>query len=214
MKNLPLLVVTVLGTLALIIGIAVVFSQGSPQEAKIIDQAQLVGDVHNVKGPAEAKVTVVEFSDFQCPACRAISPLIKELSTKYPNDVRVVYRHFPLNSIHPYAQIAGQAAEAAGEQGKFWEMHDLLFERQIDWEGLANQQAVKDTFITYAEELAIDKQQFSEKIDSASARSAVNLDLSYATQIGLDSTPTLFVNGQQTAPNQLLSAVESLLNSK
>jgi len=214
MKNMPLLLVTIIGTLALIAGIAVVFSQGSStQSGKILDPAQVVGKATNAKGPDDAKVTVVEFSDFQCPACRATYPLIKELINKYPNEVRVVYRHFPLNTIHPYAQIGAQAAVAAGEFGKFWEMHDLLFEKQAEWTSVQNEQAARDILITYAEQLTIDKQQFSEKIDSESVRNVVNQDLSYAVQQGLDSTPTLFVNGQQTAPSQLLTTVENLLTS-
>lgn len=213
MKNLPLLIVTIVGTLALVVGIAVMFSGGNAGTAKTVDQAQLVGEARYVKGPAEAKVTIVEFSDFQCPACRAIYPNVKQLMAQYPTDVRVVYRHFPLNSIHPYAQISAQASVVAGEFNKFWEMHDLLFERQDQWSTLSSQDEVKNTLVTYAEELGIDKAQFSERIDSDSARSIVNQDLSYATQLGIDSTPTFFVNGQETAPNQLLPAVQSLLNS-
>lgn len=213
MKNLPLLIVTIVGTLALVIGIAVMFSGGGSSTAKTVDQAQLIGEARHTKGPADAQVTVVEFSDFECPACRAVYPSVKQLQEQYPTQVRVVYRHFPLNSIHPYAQVSAQAAVAAGEFNKFWEMHDVLFERQDQWSTLGTQEAVKNTFVTYAEELGIDKAQFSEKIDSDSVRSIVNQDLSYATQLGLDSTPTIFVNGQETAPTQLLPTVASLLTS-
>ncbi len=214
MKNLPLLIITMLGTLVLIVGIAVFFSQGgSTQTALKVDPAQLAGEARHSKGPAEAKVTVVEFSDFQCPACRAVYPLVEDVGNRYPNDVRIVYRHFPLNTIHPYAQMAGQAAAAAGEFNKFWEMHDLLFDRQSAWSTVASEQAARDVFVTYAEELTIDKEQFLAKIDSDSVKNIVNQDLSFSVQQGLNATPTLFVNGQQTAPDQLLTTVESLLNS-
>lgn len=211
MKNLPLLIITLVGTIALIVGVAVVFSSQSNPQARTVDPVAVVGEARHVKGPDEAKVTVVEFSDFQCPACKAVEPLVSQLAETYPNDVRVVYRHFPLNTIHPNAQMAAQAAVAAGEQGKFWEMHDLLFEKQSEWEAANSPQAARDIFITYAEQLAIDKQAFTEKIESDSVRDIVNKDLSYGTQIGVNATPTIFVNGTQTAPDQLLPAVAELL---
>ncbi|MDQ3008706.1 MAG: DsbA family protein [bacterium] len=212
MKNLPLLIVTVIGTLALIIGIAVAFSS-SATETQIVDQAQLIGDARLAKGPAEAKVTIVEFSDLQCPACRAVQPLLAQILAEYPDDVRLVYRHFPLISIHANAQPAAQASEVALAEGKFWEFHDLLFERQLEWEALSNDE-VKQKFGDYAAELGIDKESFIARIESEAARSAVSQDVGLANQLRVDSTPTFFLNGQKVAaPQQLPTLVEQALTS-
>ncbi len=211
MKNIPLLLVTILGTLALVIGVAVVFSRNT-QQVTSIDRGQIENGARLVKGPDTAKVVIVEFSDFQCPACRAIEPLVKQVATQYPNDVKIIYRHFPLTQIHPYAQIAAQASEVAADQGKFWEMHDILFDRQDQWTSLGSQEAVIDTLATYAQELGIDKQVLTEKIQSDSIKSNVAQDVSLATQLKVDATPTIYVNGQKvTAPQQLMTIVADQL---
>lgn len=214
MKNVPLLLVTLIGTIALIIGVAVIFSQRSTQ-TQTADQAVLVGERRWMSGPAEAKVTIVEFSDFQCPACAAVSPLLKQIKTTYPNDVAFVYRHFPLSTIHPYAQLAAQAAEVAGEEGKFWEMHDKLFEQQMSWTGLANEQEALAKFTEYAQEIGIDKQVFIEKIESDRVKSAVAQDITVGTQLNVNATPTIYLNGQKvTAPQQLKQLVDDLLKTE
>ncbi len=102
-------------------------------DAKIAqDSIQEITDPAHTKGSDTPKVLIVEFSDFQCPACATFTPFVSQIIADYPNDVAVHYRHFPL-PMHPFADEAAQAAEAAAEQGKFWEMHDLLFDRQNDW---------------------------------------------------------------------------------
>jgi len=211
MKNLPLLIITIVGTLALIIGVAVVFSQ-SNTSTQTADRTLLESNARNVMGPADAKVTVVEFSDFECPACAATSPLVNQLIAQYPNDVRVIYRHFPLVDIHPYAMLAAQASEVAAEQGKFWEMHDLLFENQSTWAAQTSAEAVQTTFNGYFTQLAIDNQLVMEKIQSDAVKQSVALDMGLGTQLNVNSTPTLYVNGQKlTAPGQLLPTVSDLL---
>lgn len=217
MKNIPLLIVTLLGTIALVVGIAVIFSQGTTSEIKELDSVEVMGDNRPARGTEDPKVTIVEFSDFQCPACLAAKPLIDQVVTQNPNDVKMVYRHFPLLSLHPYAQIAAQASEAAYQEGKFWEMYDKLFVNQTTWEKAASADEAKQIFIGYAEELGIDKTSFTEKIDSSSVKDAVNKDVSYATQIGVNATPTLFVNGKQVPASelgQLPQLVDSIIKSE
>lgn len=211
MRNIPLLVVTLFATVAMIVGVAVLFSRSATPEI-ITDQAKLLGDTKNVKGPDAPVVTVVEFSDLQCPACRATQPLVTELRTKYADKVKVVFRHFPLTQIHPYATVAGLATEAAAEQGKFWEMHDLLFERQDEWAELESEAKVREQLIKYAQEIQIDKDRFVATIDSDVAKKRVAQDLADGTALNIQATPTFFVNGQKTAPQQLLTTVESMLN--
>jgi protein-disulfide isomerase len=211
MKNLPLLLVTILGTLALVVGVAMVFSRSSTQ-APTVDRGLIEGNARLVKGPTEARVTIVEFSDFQCPYCRELLPYVQQVTEKYPNDVRVVFHHFPLVQVHPYAQLSAQFAEVAASENKFWEMHDKLFEQQTTWASAPNEQAATDLFISFAENLGIDKQIVTERIQSDSIKQAITQDLALGTQIGVNSTPTVYVNGQKlSAPQQLMSTVDELL---
>ena len=209
MKNLPLLIGTIVITLAMIFGIAWFFSTSNQ---KPYDASLVIGDARHHQGKTDAQVMVVEFSDFQCPACRAAYKLLPDLLQKYPEQVEIVYRHFPLSQIHPNAQVAAQAAEAAGEMNKFWPMHDLLFEKQLEWESL-DKTAFLDQLGKYAEELQIDKSDFLARIQLESVKQKVAEDIKDGTALKIDGTPTFFVNGKKTTAPQLTSAVESLLTS-
>jgi len=214
MKNIPLLLATLIGTVALIIGVAVTFSNQS-SSTKIADESQLAGDKRRIKGPENAKVTIVEFSDFQCGGCAAAYPIIKQVQAANPDQVAVIYRHYPLTQIHPYAQLAAQAAEAAGEQGKFWEMHDRLFDQQTTWAALRSQDDVLALFSEYAQEFGIDKNAFMEKIQLDQVKQNVADDVSSGTRLNVDSTPTIYLNGQKvTAPAQLSQLVADLLKTE
>src|SRR3989344_4045732 len=151
----------------------------------------LVKKDSQVKGAAAAKVVVVEFADFQCPACRAAYPITKKLVADYKDKIKFVYRHFPLTDAHEYALQAAEAAEAAGEQGKFWEYHDLLFENQ---ENLA-----EDDLINYAKQLNLDVGKFREVLDSGKYKDKVLADLADGQKAGVNSTPTFFINGKNYA---------------
>jgi protein-disulfide isomerase len=213
MKNLPLLIATIIGTLAIIIGVAVMFSNSSSQPATA-DRTALESNTQLVKGPESAKVTIVEFSDLQCPACRAVQPLINSVVEQYPDDVRLIYRHFPLLDIHPNAMLAAQASEVAADEGKFWEMHDLLFQRQDEWANIRDNQALIDQFGEYAQQIQIDKQILVEKIQTDDIKNRVMNDMALGSQLRVNATPTIYVNGQQlSAPQQLQAVVEQTLNS-
>lgn len=211
MKNIPLLLGTILVTILLIVGVGVLFSNAD--KPKPVDQAILMKDGRPTQGPADAKVTIVEFSDLQCPACKASLPLVKEVLAKHPTDVRLVFRHFPLTTVHPNSLAAAQAAEAVHAMGKFWQLHDLLFEEQENWAELSS----KDFQVKleeYLKKLEIDKTQFQKTIEKQETKDLVTADMSAGTQIGVDATPTFYVNGQKTPAPQLLSTVESLLATK
>lgn len=214
MKNIPLLVGTILGTIILIIAVAFFFSGPvTPTgEATVADQAQLLEGARHTFGPEDAQVTVVEFSDLQCPACKAAQPLVTQLKNNYGDSVQVVYRHFPLDSIHPNARLAAQASEVAAEEGKFWEYHDLLFAKQEEWSAIADKQELLNSFGEYAAQLQIDKASFLEKIESQEVAEKVAADAGLGTALQVSSTPTFFVNGQQTTAPQLITAVESARN--
>lgn len=145
----------------------------------------------NIQGPETAIVTIVEYSDMQCPACRAYHPVVKQLLQKYPKELRLVYRHFPLD-IHQHALEAAYAAEAAHKQGKFFEYHDLVFENQADWE-----QAKKATpiFLGYAKQLKLNEKQFTADMKSQEIKDRVEADKTSAIGLAVDSTPTFYVNG-------------------
>lgn len=214
MKNIPLLLGTIFGTILMIVGVAVIFSKsGAPANQAgevMVDQAALVQDATKMKGPETAPVTIVEFSDFQCPACRAAQPAVNQVLAQYPEQVKVVYRHFPLDTIHPNARLAAQAAEVAHEYEKFWEYHDKLFATQDQWSKISSKDQLKEQFAVYAEELQIDKQAFLEKIESQAAAAAVQADVEVGNSIPVQATPTFFVNGKLTTAPQLLPTVQSL----
>lgn len=147
-------------------------------------------------------VTVIEYADFQCPGCAAFAPLLEQLVTTHPEDVQLVYRYFPLNSIHPNAQKSAEAAEAAGAQGKFWEYHALLFERQTAWSSL-DEAAARQFFIDLANELELDVDQFTTELDEGAYAERVSASEQEAMALGLPGTPSAIVNGQIIAGENL-----------
>lgn len=152
--------------------------------------------IHNVKHktPADsAKVTIVEFADFQCPACGRAHPVLKQILADYKGKVTLFYRHFPLPQ-HQNAKLAILAAESAGEQGKFWEMHDLLYERQSEW---SEDSAAFDLFVGYARELHLSTSEFSQKISSSTYDEVIQTDINDGVRLGINSTPTLFINNKK-----------------
>lgn len=146
-----------------------------------------VGDAH-FKGPADAKITIVQWSDFQCPFCARIEPTIDEVMKTYNGDVRVAFKHNPLASIHPRAEPAALAAEAAGRQGKFWEMHAKLF---------ANSKALTDeNFVKWAQEIGLDIVQFNKDIADPALKATVAAMQKEAIGLGARATPAFFINGR------------------
>lgn len=146
-----------------------------------------------IKGSNAKTNILVEYSDFQCPACRSYYPLIKRLVEEEEEKFTFVYRHFPLKSIHAQAELAARAAEAAGSQGKFWEMHNMLFENQQLWAGSSS---ARDTFIKYAEELSLDVEKFKTDMDSSEVKAKVNSDYASGIRANVQGTPTFFLNGK------------------
>ncbi len=169
-------------------------------------------------GPKDSKATLVEYSDFQCPACGAYHPIIKQLIKELGDKMLFVYRYFPLRQIHKNAEISARAGEAAGKQGKFWEMHDMLFENQNKWADLSDS-AVRDVFTQYATALKLNLDQFKKDLDSNATLDKINADYSGGTQSGVDSTPTFFLNGEKilNAPQTVedfKKLIETRLNAK
>lgn len=142
--------------------------------------------------PQEHPVILTEFADFQCPACKQYSPIVKSVLDLYPDQVVLNYKHFPINSIHPNATPAALAAEAAREQGKFFEMSDLLYERQEAWASLPDP---NDIFVGYAEELELDVDKFKADLGDTELARKIESQRTEGINAGVNSTPSFFVNG-------------------
>lgn len=155
-----------------------------------------------IKGNPDSTVELVEYSDLQCPACKVREPLIKEILAEFGGHIKFVYRHFPLRGLHKNSDISAQAAEAAGIQGKFWEMHDKLFETQEQWSPLAGPEA-ENFFVNLAKEMGLNVEQFASDINSATVKSLVNEDLESGQDAGVNSTPTFFLNGKRIQPSSV-----------
>lgn len=153
-------------------------------------QGTLVNDItrrDHVLGPPDAPVTLLEYGDYQCPYCGAAHPIVKALQRQLADSLRFAFRHFPLTTVHEYAEGAAEAAEAAGAQGKFWEMHDTLFENQpaLDFESL----------VGYAEELGLDVERFATELENQVYAARVKEDFISGVRSGVNGTPTFFING-------------------
>ena len=158
------------------------------------------------EGSATAPVTLVEYSDFQCPFCGRVMPTLKELRTKYGDKVRIVWKDFPLTQIHPQAFVAAQAGNCAREQGKFWEYHDRLF---------ANQQALQPEFLKkYAGEVGLDTAKFNACLDSSKYEARVQESLGAGNRLGITSTPTVYVNGRMINGAQPIDVFQNIIDDE
>lgn len=153
-------------------------------------QAKLASGSTLTFGPKDAPVTVVEFSDFQCPYCSRAADAVDAIKKKYPDNVRVVFRQFPLG-FHKEAHLAAQASAAAGAQGKFWQYHDLLFKNQ---KALSRPDLEK-----YAKEVGLNMKQFNKALDDGTYKASVDADMALGEEVHVRGTPTMFVNGQRVA---------------
>jgi len=145
------------------------------------------------KGPESAAVTLEEFGDYQCPSCGVFNPVVKKMKETYGDRLRVVFRHLPLQSIHKNAAMAARAAEAAGLQGRFWEMHDMLYDNQKEWSDLPDP---RPKFAEYAQRAGVsDVERFRTDLEGQSVGARIVADVRRANSLGVNATPSVFVNG-------------------
>lgn len=157
-------------------------------------------------------VTLIEYGDFQCPACKSYYPLLKQIKEEFGDKITFQFRHFPLNQIHPHAYQASRAAEAAGLQGKFFEMHDLLYENQDSWTGLSD---VTTVFEGFAEQIGLDMEQYKNDVVTAAVGASIDADIKEGQNAGANSTPTFVLNGQKIEENpKSIDEFKELINSK
>ena len=153
----------------------------------------------HVRGNANAPVTLEEFADFQCPSCGAYYPELKKIETEFGDRVRVIFRERPLVPPHEHALIAAQAAEAAGLQGRFWEMHDKLYENQTTWSVATD---LVPIFVDYAKQIGLDTDRFMKDLNGEAVATRIFQDGKRAHALGVNSTPTFFVNGKEAKDDQ------------
>lgn len=151
-----------------------------------------------IRGAANAPVTLVEFSDFHCPFCKQVLPTLAQLLARYPGKVRLVFRDFPIDSLHPQARRAAEAARCAQDQGKFWEYHDLLFANAP--------QASPEELGRFAQQVGLDLAKFEPCLSGGLHRAAVQRDIEEGTRLGVDGTPAFFINGRPLSGAQPLEA--------
>lgn len=184
-------------TAALLIG-AVFFLSNSnaptnQNSASPVDPKLLIREDSQKISTDSAKVTIVEFGDYQCPACAQAHPIVKQVLNDYPGKVNFVFRHFPLPQ-HQNAQVAAEAAEAAGEQGQYFQMHDLIYQNQKEWSENNNPVEI---FVKYAKDLKLNVEQFNLAVTTNKYNQKIMADKNDGLALGINSTPTFYINGKK-----------------
>ena len=212
--------VIVIGIALTTLGSGTLLYRAKRQQLKNIPESESVlaktnTDSAHIRGNPDAPVTLEEFGDFQCPPCGKFSEFVEELLKEYNSRLRLVFRNFPLSG-HEHAREAALAAEAAGLQGKFWEMHDTLYREQETWTKAPN---VRELFESYAGTIGLDVNQFKKDMDGDKARERVDSDRALADFLGVKATPTLFINNRPVDPKDknpegVRAAINAALNEK
>src|SRR5438477_3228045 len=217
-RYLPFVIVIVVALATLGSG-TILYRAKRPQLHNIPDSqsVSVKGDKQSahIRGNPDAPVTLEEFADFQCPPCSQFARFAEELLREYDSRLRVVFRNFPLSG-HEHAREAALAAEAAGLQDKFWEMHDTLYREQSAWSKAPN---ARELFESYAGTLGVDVDQFKKDMDSDKARERVDSDHALGDSLGIKVTPTMFINKrpmepQEKNPEGIRAAINAALNQK
>lgn len=193
----------IVGFIVLIIAgliVAGIYSSGSSGTASTTFVATTAPGIaasdHTIGNP-NARVTLVEYGDFECPACSAYFPIVQQIIANYSSTILFVFRNFPLYQVHPNAGISAQAAEAAGLQGKYWEMNDILYQKQNDWVAATPDQVVSQYFDVYAKSLGLNINKFNQDISSGAVLKKIQNDVAGGTSAQIDHTPTFFLDLQQ-----------------
>ncbi|HVQ43977.1 MAG TPA: thioredoxin domain-containing protein [Candidatus Saccharimonadia bacterium] len=186
-KILTAVLVVIVGAM---IGLFALANSGQNTPAPVGDKTKLIRD--NSQKEGTGAIQLVEFGDYQCPACGAAYPGLKQLMKDYDGKITFYFRNFPLTNLHQNATASANAAESAGDQGKYWEMHDKLYETQSDWSTLSDP---TDKFVSYAKDLGLDTDKFKKALTDKQFQSLIDQDVADANALSVDSTPTLYFNG-------------------
>lgn len=198
----------VLGLIIVIIALFGYYFYATDSNSNAVTQDITISTTDHVRGKLDGKLTLVEFGDFQCPACGAYEPLVRQVTADNKDTLKVVFRHFPLTQMHQNALIAAKATEAAGLQGKFWEMHDILYDKQKEWsEGLN----ARDLILGYAASFKLDMKKFETDLNSKAVEEKILGELKEGTRLGVQGTPTFFLNGKKLENPQSLEAFDKII---
>lgn len=194
-----------------IIGGLIIFSNKDKVDVSGVDPKKIAttGDIpdHVIGNPA-SKVVVFEYADYQCPGCYASFPQVKAITEQYKDQVAFVFRNFPLTSGHPHAFAMAAATEAASLQGKYWEMHDLVFQSRAEWVDLKAEQR-NERIEAFAHQLGLNVEQFKNDLTSKKVTAKINSDRALGVKMGVDATPSFFINGEKVSGeiiNDLMSS--------
>ena len=200
-RYLPFIIVAVVAIATLGSG-AMLYRAKLPRPLTISEDKSVSreGDAESmhIRGNPEASVTLEEFGDFECPSCANLATFLDQVIKEYHPRARLIFRNFPL-SMHQYARDAAQAAEAAGLQGRYWEMHDVLYREQPVWSSSGNN--ARRLFISYAETLGLDLDRFQKDMQSDKVRERIESDQARAKSLGVKTAPSLFVDRREMGPN-------------
>ena len=175
--------------------------QSSPAQQQQVANKGIPGaEPAHTLGPASAPVHIEEFGDFECPPCGAFHPVLKEMHEEFGDRIQITFREFPLVPTHQHALAAASAAEAAALQGKFWEMHDMLYERQLKWKDTFD---VRPVFEGYAKEIGLDVERFQRDVGSSLVEQRIFQDGKRGHSLGVKGTPSVFMNGREVPFEQL-----------
>lgn len=200
-ENMPFIIIGIVTLFLMGLGIFLLTADAPEPLTKEEKNKILVRDNSNTFGNKDAEVVLVDFSDFQCPHCAEFQPELVKLKEEFKDNVLFVYRHYPLNIGNPAAfpngPLASDAAEAARAQDKFWEMHDVLFSKQLEWSELSTAKAY-EKFISYATEVGVtDLEKFEKEMREKKYRTKIEQDYKDGDRLGVTGTPTIFVNGEK-----------------
>jgi protein-disulfide isomerase len=214
-RYLPFLIIIGVLIISTVLGVWLYRRSTEPEPASASSAQPDTSPAH-FRGEASAPVTLEEFADFQCPPCAALHPELKKIEEEYGPRLKVVFRNFPVTALHKHALQAAHAAEAAGLQGRFWEMHDMLYQNQSQWDKADN---VRPIFSDYARSLNLDVQRFNTDMDGTEVSKRILADQDRARSLRVKGTPTVFINGRQVQPAQftregLRAAIDTALREK
>ena len=187
---------------------AILFFGKEDATAPTDENGNAVQASNHVKGEGKKQVVLTEYGDFECPACGQYYPIVEQVVEKYKADITFQFRHFPLRQIHPNAVLAHRYAEAASNQGKFWEMYNLLYQNQSTWSGSNSADA---TFRSLAESLNLDMGKLDTDVKSETTNAIINADIAEGQKVGASSTPTFLVNGKKVENPTSLEAFNKLI---
>lgn len=184
----------VLVIIACVVGLGAIFWVTNKHNSTSSSSGNSAQLSNHIEGRGTKGVTLTEYGDYQCPACGSYYPILKQIFAKYQTQIFFQFRNFPLTQLHQNAFAGARAAEAANKQNKYWQMHDILYENQQTWSQTSNPLTLFDA---YATQLGMNITKFNQDFSSSAVNDVINADINAGNKLGVDATPTFFINGQK-----------------